>query len=195
VCVCIQEYIGTVGADYIQYMITDPVASPRKYERFYSEKFIWLPSSFLATSMAYLEPDMPPPRAEPPLSPGRLGCGGEPAAFVYCNFNKQLKFDPHVFGEWLRILRAVPGSVLCLLENPADSVPFIRRFVGEADPRLVSRVRFQGRLEGEGGRGGGREGGREGERGGEGGREGGRERGREGERGGNTIYIIYVIDR
>ena len=130
-----------MGADYIQYMITDPVASPRKYERFYSEKFIWLPSSFLATSMAYLEPHMSPPSVAAP-QPGALGCGGEAASFVYCNFNKQLKFDPHVFVEWLRILQAVPDSVLCLLENPKDSIPFIQNFVTEIDSKLVSRVRF-----------------------------------------------------
>ena len=144
--IILQEYIGTVGAEYIQYMITDPVASPRKYERFYSEKFIWLPSSFLATSMAYLEPDMHPPSEEPPSSPGQLGCGGAPASFVYCNFNKQLKFDPHVFREWLEILETVPDSILCLLENPTDSIPFIHKFVEEFNPRLVSRVRFQGKM-------------------------------------------------
>lgn len=139
----LQEYIGTVGADYIQYMITDPVASPRRYEQFYSEKFIWLPSSFLATSMAYLQPDMQPPSVDPP-HPERRGCGGAPASFVYCNFNKQLKFDPHVFREWLQILQSVPDSVLCLLENPRDSIPFIESFVAEFDSSLKSRVRFQG---------------------------------------------------
>jgi hypothetical protein len=34
----LQEYIGTMGADYIQYLITDRVASPRRYESYYSEK-------------------------------------------------------------------------------------------------------------------------------------------------------------
>lgn len=139
--VCLQEYIGTVGADYIQYMITDPVASPRKYEQFYSEKFIWLPSSFLATSMAYLQPHMQPPSVAA-SNPGALGCGGAAASFVYCNFNKQLKFDPHVFSQWLHILQEVPDSVLCLLENPKDSIPFIRSFVADIDPGLTSRVRF-----------------------------------------------------
>ena len=126
-------------------MITDPVASPRKYEEFYPEKFIWLPSSFLATSMAYLEPEMKPPSVAPP-HPEKFGCGGAPASFVYCNFNKQLKFDPLVFTEWLKILQSVPGSVLCLLENPKDAMPFIRSFISDFDPDLNKRVRFQGLL-------------------------------------------------
>ena len=124
-------------------MITDPIASPRKYDKFYSEKFIWMPSSFLATSMAYLSPDMQPPTVTAP-HPERRGCGGPPASFVYCNFNKQLKFDPTIFRDWLHILKKVPNSVLCLLENPRDSVSYIESFVRSVDPSLVSRVRFQG---------------------------------------------------
>lgn len=37
-----QEYIGTMGADYIQYLITDPRASPLEYSKFYSEKVMSL---------------------------------------------------------------------------------------------------------------------------------------------------------
>eukprot|EP00947_MAST-08B_sp_MAST-8B-sp1_P004702 g4702.t1 len=39
-------YVGTMGADYIQYVVTDKVASPAALEGIYSEKFIWMPQSF-----------------------------------------------------------------------------------------------------------------------------------------------------
>lgn len=33
-----QEYIGSMGASYIQYIITDQVTSPIAYEEYYDEK-------------------------------------------------------------------------------------------------------------------------------------------------------------
>lgn len=55
-----------MGADYIQYFISDEISSPVHYRKYYSEKLILMPHAFLATSMAYLEPDMQPPaRATP----------------------------------------------------------------------------------------------------------------------------------
>ena len=33
-----QEYIGTMGADYIQYLVTDKVTSPERLQHIYSEK-------------------------------------------------------------------------------------------------------------------------------------------------------------
>jgi hypothetical protein len=38
-------------------------------------------------------------------NPQLNGCGGLPADFVYCNFNKHLKFSPDVFLSWLTILQ------------------------------------------------------------------------------------------
>lgn len=50
-----------MGADYIQYIITDRIASPIQTEGFYSEKFLYMPHSFLAMSMAYQSPHMADP--------------------------------------------------------------------------------------------------------------------------------------
>ena len=55
-----------MGADYIQYFISDAVSSPEEYWKYYSEKLILMPHAFLATSMAYLGPDMTPPSRETP---------------------------------------------------------------------------------------------------------------------------------
>jgi protein O-GlcNAc transferase len=97
------HYVAVI--DYIQYIITDQVASPIYYESHYSEKFIWMPHSFLANSFPYQRPEMslPPAKIEPHLSPQRNGCGKAAASFVYCNFNKQLKFNPTTFTHWLQV--------------------------------------------------------------------------------------------
>ena len=139
-----QEYVGTMGARYFQYLITDIVSSPDETWKHYAEKLIILPRTFLANSFAYQAPHLEPPLQELPKrrQPAINGCGGARATFVYCNFGKHLKFDPDTFRAWLQTLQAVPGSVLCLLENPVESRENIVSFVKKTDPKLVPRVRF-----------------------------------------------------
>ena len=48
------------------------------------------------------------------------------------NFNKFLKNNPETMRSWIRILQEVPGSILCLLENPSTGTNYMRRFVHEA---------------------------------------------------------------
>ena len=76
-------------------------------------------------------------------SPQANGCGGAAASFVFCNFNKHLKFQPDLFSEWLRLLQSTNGTVLCLLENPVEAKPFINKFVEDFDASLKRRIRFQ----------------------------------------------------
>jgi predicted O-linked N-acetylglucosamine transferase (SPINDLY family) len=38
-------------------------------------------------------------------------------AFVFCSFNNNFKFSDEVFDAWMRIVQAVPGSVLWLLAD------------------------------------------------------------------------------
>ena len=56
-----QEYIGTMGAQYIQYLIADEVAVPLNYTQYYSERMIYMPHSFLANSFPYQRPHMSDP--------------------------------------------------------------------------------------------------------------------------------------
>ena len=174
-----------MGADYIQYLIADPIAVPPKNDKYYSEKFLYLPHSFLANSFVHMQstielapPSLNLPKADNPAT-NRCGLGpllskdsSSPSStsssfdhhtkhaaatattsatandvnaeesFVYCNFNKHLKFDPTLFTSWLATLQAVPRSLLCLLENPADSIPYLTEFVKEYDPSLVDRIGY-----------------------------------------------------
>ncbi|MFY1005287.1 hypothetical protein ACNF5F_28175, partial [Escherichia coli] len=55
-------------------------------------------------------------RREIAAPPSREECGLPPSAFVFCSFNNTYKITPPVFDIWMRLLKAVPGSVLWLLE-------------------------------------------------------------------------------
>ena len=82
--------------------------------------------------------------------------GPKEPSFVFCNFNKFLKVgskaldvfcdhsprliisnlywqnNPETVRSWIRILREVPNSMLCLLENPQTGVVYMRKFIHEA---------------------------------------------------------------
>lgn len=140
-----QEYIGTMGAPYFQYQVSDITASPIEMWPFHSEKFVIMPHTFFVNSFAYQTPHLEPSPLKLPSkrSPGKNGCGGAPATFVYCNFNKHLKFDPDMFRAWLQVLQDTNDSVLCLLEFPAEGKPNLVNFIKNVNRKLASRVRFQ----------------------------------------------------
>merc|ERR1712232_1091126 len=58
-------------------------------------------------------------------------------SFVFCNFNKFLKNNPTTVRSWIRILREVPGSILCSLENPTEGISYLRKFIHEATAKTV----------------------------------------------------------
>src|SRR4029077_19850132 len=59
--------------------------------------------------------------------------------FVFCCFNNSYKITPEVFGVWMKLLQAVPGSVLWLLEGNRFAPSNLRR---EAEARGVAAERL-----------------------------------------------------
>lgn len=77
-----QEYIGTLGADYVQYIVADKYSLPVDIiDRAYSEKAIFMPSASFVNSMPYIK-EIKPPSVTKPDSPQRFGCGGKPACTI-----------------------------------------------------------------------------------------------------------------
>lgn len=136
-------YVGTRGAPWIQYVVTDPVASPLEYEDFYSEKMILMPQSFFVNSHALI------PDIKPPIRKSRGFLNGKRRGVRFCNFNKHLKISPLVFGLWMNIMTKTAktkdrhDSILTMLHFPRESEPFIRKWMKEKYPGVAdSRVRF-----------------------------------------------------
>jgi predicted O-linked N-acetylglucosamine transferase (SPINDLY family) len=102
-------YLGTSGADFIDYLIADDVALPPELAADYTERIMRLPH-FMVTS--------PLPAAEQAPSREEAGLGGE--GFVFCSFNQPYKLDWKTFGAWMEILRRVPGSRLWMYVPDPD---------------------------------------------------------------------------
>lgn len=129
-------YAGTTGADFIDYIIADAVVAPFASQAHYSEKIVHLPDCFW--------PADPSPPALPALS--RAEAGLPPDGFVFCCFNAHWKISAEIFGVWMRLLAAVPGSVLWLRDAKDDSKPHLIAAAREAgiDP---DRIVWAGRAE------------------------------------------------
>ena len=124
-------YPGTLGIPAIDYVIADAVVIPHGDERWYSEQVVRLPDSYQVNDAGRAIDEHAPPR-------GELGLPGH--GFVFCCFNNTYKILPDVFGIWMRLLDAVPGSVLWLLADNDAAVRNLRREAaarGIAPERLV----------------------------------------------------------
>lgn len=97
-------YLGAVGAEYIDYLVADAVAIPEKYQTFYSEKIIYLPSFQANDSKRRI--------SEKIFTKEDFGIPSE--SFVYCCFNNSYKINSKIFDVWCEVLRSVQNSVLFL---------------------------------------------------------------------------------
>jgi predicted O-linked N-acetylglucosamine transferase (SPINDLY family) len=100
---------GSLGAGYMDYILADGEVIPEGEEKFFTEKVVRLPGSYQIN-------DSQRPH---PVPQARAAHGLKDGDFVFCHFNYAYKILPAMFAQWLRLLRAVPGSVLWLLESNA----------------------------------------------------------------------------
>lgn len=97
---------GTLGGQLADYFITDAIATPPGFEDEFAEQLVFMPHSYqINDALTALAP-----------TPSRAGLGLPEGAFVFCSFNQIYKIEPVIFDAWMQILRAVPGSVLWLLQ-------------------------------------------------------------------------------
>ena len=106
-------YPGTMGAEYIDYIIADEVVIPKSLQAFYTEKVAYLPYTYQPNDQK---------RAVSERIFSRTELGLPENGFVFCCFNNNYKILPETFRVWMRLLQRVEGSVLWLLgDNLASS--------------------------------------------------------------------------
>lgn len=128
-------YPGTLGADWVDYAIVDPVVAPPGAEAHFTEHLVRLPECY--------QPNDRRRRIAAP--PDRAAAGLPPEGLVLACFCQTLKLTPEVFGLWMRVLSATPGAVLWLLEAAPAAMDNLRREAvarGVAPGRLVFAPRL-----------------------------------------------------
>jgi protein O-GlcNAc transferase len=127
-------YPGTIGADFIDYVMGDPVVTPLEHAPYYVEKIVQLPDCYQVNDR----------KRAIAGRPNRQQVGLPPSGFVFCCFNNNYKITTPVFDVWMRLLKALPESVLWLLRDNVGAEANLRR---EAQARGVDpeRLIFAGR--------------------------------------------------
>lgn len=121
---------GTMGCDFIDYILVDDYVVPLDQQPYFTEKLVHLPGSYQVNDSFHEISDREFTRAE---------CGLPERAFVFSSFNSFAKYTPSMFDVWMRLLRNVPNSVLwCAGTNKAS----IENLQSEAIARGVSKDRF-----------------------------------------------------
>src|SRR5208283_2827819 len=108
---------GTLGADYIDYIIADRHVIPEAHKVFYTEKVVYLPNCYQANDRK---------KGIGTHIFGRAECGLPEQGIVFCCFNNNYKIMPDIFDIWMRVLKQVESSVLWLLEDNAAASTNLR---------------------------------------------------------------------
>jgi predicted O-linked N-acetylglucosamine transferase (SPINDLY family) len=98
---------ATLGAGLVDYRISDAWATPAETQSDWPESLVLLPPSHFVYDNA--------------IRPGPAGTraahGLPQSALILCGMHQSFKLEPDAFGVWMRVLVAVPGAVLWLLDE------------------------------------------------------------------------------
>jgi predicted O-linked N-acetylglucosamine transferase (SPINDLY family) len=130
-------YPSTMMATYMDYIIADEIVIPKKNQKFFKEKIIYLPFFYHISddkkkisnkNYTYKDFNLPSDK------------------FIFCCFNNILKINPYIFSLWMRILKKNENSVLWLKSNKTN---IIKNLKLEADKFKIKsdRIIFANRLE------------------------------------------------
>ena len=130
-------YLNSTGIKEIDFIIADPNAIPKKYENFYTEKILRLPSFF--TNMSKLKDDLTVFK-EPPVTKNNF--------VTFCSFNNVLKYNENLIRCWCEILKKVENAKLILLDfrfNDEEYCKYILDFFTNDKNQIdSSRIKFEG---------------------------------------------------
>ena len=124
-------YPATMGTACMDYLIADRFVVPPGTDGHYDERIVRLPGTYLPNDLAREGRGKAPTRAD----------NGLPATgIVFASFNTINKITPEMFACWMRLLKAVPESVLWVQRTPEAVQANLRRqaeVAGIAPSRLV----------------------------------------------------------
>jgi len=121
----------------MDYLICDRVVIPEEKQKYYSEKIVYMPNSYMVNDSQIKPSDIAFTRDDLNL-PAK--------SFVFCCFNNAYKITPETFAGWMRILKAVTDSVLWLPKSNKTAIQNLKQEavkLGIDENRLI----FASRLE------------------------------------------------
>ena len=92
---------GTMGSNFMDYIISDKHVIPLNSRKYYSEKILYLP--FYQPNNKFIKKDI--------KKMIRADFGLPNDKFIFCCFNNAFKINQKIFDSWIRILKNVSESV------------------------------------------------------------------------------------
>jgi predicted O-linked N-acetylglucosamine transferase (SPINDLY family) len=120
---------GTLGVDYMDYILADATVIPPGEHALYREKVVTLPDCYQVNDS----------KRAPPEKTSRAEHSLPEDAFVFCHFNYGYKITPDLFACWMRLLHQVPDSLLWLL---AGDPLFQKNLTAEAAKAGIAPTRL-----------------------------------------------------
>jgi predicted O-linked N-acetylglucosamine transferase (SPINDLY family) len=134
---CYLGYAGTMGTDYMDYLICDRLVIPKDKQNYYTENLVYMPNSYMVND-SQIKP------SDKTFTRNDLNLPTE--GFVFCCFNSIYKITPDVFAGWMRILQVVSESVLWIYSKNSFAIENLKQEatrLGVDENRLI----FASRLE------------------------------------------------
>jgi len=113
-------YPGTSGSEFIDYLISDPYSVSQQSRRFFTEKIAFVPSGYTYDKKRQI--------CENPIHRSFYGLPDN--CFIFTCQNGCQKITPEVFNIWMKILNAVPNSVLWLLKPNSTAITNLKKEAG-----------------------------------------------------------------
>lgn len=101
-------FAGTLGADHMDYLIADRFVIPKGHDQHFDETLVRLPECMIVGQ---------PQEQVPEVATIRSEAGLPSEGIVFCAFNDIYEIIPEMFDIWMRLLTAIPGSVLWLMSE------------------------------------------------------------------------------
>jgi len=134
------NYLGfpsTTGAEFIDWIVADPIVIPNTHSHYYSEGILRMPHCYQPN-----DNKRPVPAYRTGSKPREL----PPDSFVFANFNRTEKNGLDEYHAWSSILRENTKSVLWLLEENAVTQKNLRNFFEDKGVN-PNRIVFGGKMD------------------------------------------------
>ena len=123
-------YPGSIGTNFMDYIIADQIVIPKDEIKNYSEKVVYLPNCYQPNSNYEKLKIKDLRKKDFSLPEDKV---------IFCNFGSNFKINAKTFDSWMSILEKVPNGILWLLKSNDESVENLK---SEAQKRNIKKERI-----------------------------------------------------
>jgi protein O-GlcNAc transferase len=116
---------GTMGADFMHYLVADKLTTPPEHSTYYTEKLIIVPHTYLTNDHRQSRREVYA-LDDTQDAPTRQEFGFSADDVILCSFNQLYKIEPDIFAAWMSILRKVPRAKIWILKFTDEGAAKLR---------------------------------------------------------------------